>query len=233
MSLADLTARAVRRAIAEFDRIGRDAFLRKYRFGTARGYLLKGKKGKVYDSKAIAGVAHGYLPRRRPLDNLEFSGGAATVQKVLQKLGFKVGGPKSSKRPTTVRQVRKFMEAQERIARRLSTRKLRQRAQRAKKRPDSRKVTARMYVRNAAVAEYAKRLAKGRCDLCRRRAPFRILGKRAYLECHHITWLARGGEDTIGNTVALCPNCHRKMHLLNLKSDRLMLKGRVSQRLVR
>lgn len=23
------------------------------------------------------------------------------------------------------------------------------------------------------------------------------------------------GEDTIENTVALCPNCHRKMHVIN------------------
>ncbi|WP_347342542.1 hypothetical protein [Bradyrhizobium diazoefficiens] len=24
----------------------------------------------------------------------------------------------------------------------------------------------------------------------------------------------------MGNTVALCPNCHRKMHVLNAKADR-------------
>ncbi|WP_296863638.1 HNH endonuclease [Thermosyntropha sp.] len=29
----------------------------------------------------------------------------------------------------------------------------------------------------------------------------------------HIEWLSRGGTDTIDNTVALCPNCHRKMHV--------------------
>ena len=27
------------------------------------------------------------------------------------------------------------------------------------------------------------------------------------------------GEDTIENSVALCPNCHRKMHVLNFKAD--------------
>ncbi|WP_429628901.1 HNH endonuclease [Tunturiibacter psychrotolerans] len=36
-----------------------------------------------------------------------------------------------------------------------------------------------------------------------------------YLECHHIVWLARGGDDTIENTVAMCPNCHRRMHVLD------------------
>jgi hypothetical protein len=40
MSLADLTPEAVRQAIAEFDRLGRDAFLSTYGFGKARGYFL-------------------------------------------------------------------------------------------------------------------------------------------------------------------------------------------------
>ena len=32
-------------------------------------------------------------------------------------------------------------------------------------------------------------------------------------------WLSEGGEDSIENTVALCPNCHRKMHVVNLQED--------------
>ena len=35
--------------------------------------------------------------------------------------------------------------------------------------------------------------------------------------------LSKGGEDSEHNTVALCPNCHRKMHILNNKSDRDIL----------
>ncbi|MFV5483444.1 HNH endonuclease [Acinetobacter towneri] len=48
-----------------------------------------------------------------------------------------------------------------------------------------------------------------------------------YLETHHIVWLARGGEDTISNTVALCPNCHKRMHLLDLEEDKVKLLSRV------
>ena len=44
-----------------------------------------------------------------------------------------------------------------------------------------------------------------------------------YLETHHIVWLSNGGEVTPDNTVALCPNSHRKMHSLNLKKDRDIL----------
>ena len=41
-----------------------------------------------------------------------------------------------------------------------------------------------------------------------------------YLETHYIIWLSKGGEDSVINAVALCPNCIRKTHSLNDKSDR-------------
>lgn len=44
------------------------------------------------------------------------------------------------------------------------------------------------------------------------------------METHHIEWLAHGGADTVENTVALCPNCHKKMHIVNAEADRLKLK---------
>ena len=31
------------------------------------------------------------------------------------------------------------------------------------------------------------------------------------------------GDDSLSNTVALCPNCHRKMHILDLESDKKIL----------
>ena len=34
---------------------------------------------------------------------------------------------------------------------------------------------------------------------------------------------SRGGDDSLDNTVALCPNCHRKMHFLDLESDSKIL----------
>jgi len=59
MSLADMTAEGVRRALTEFDQLGRNAFLAKYKLGKAREYFLV-DGGKRYDSKAIAGAGHGY-----------------------------------------------------------------------------------------------------------------------------------------------------------------------------
>jgi 5-methylcytosine-specific restriction protein A len=84
----------------------------------------------------------------------------------------------------------------------------------------SRKITSNAYIRDAYVAEFAKRRADGYCQLCEKPAPFSNRDGIPYLECHHIEWISKGGSDTIENTVALCPNCHRKMHEWNLKSDR-------------
>jgi 5-methylcytosine-specific restriction protein A len=46
-----------------------------------------------------------------------------------------------------------------------------------------------------------------------------------FLHAHHIIWLNRNGPDTIDNCVALCPNCHAKMHILDLRDDIAKLTG--------
>ena len=79
--------------------------------------------------------------------------------------------------------------------------------------------TTNTYGRNKYVSEYAKRRAHGICQLCRNQAPFIDFDGKPFLETHHIIWLSKGGTDSLDNTVALCPNCHRKMHVLNLEED--------------
>lgn len=79
--------------------------------------------------------------------------------------------------------------------------------------------TSGSFVRDRYVSEYAKRRAHGICQLCGRPAPFNDKNGNPYLETHHIIWLGEGGDDSINNVVALCPNCHRKMHSLNLNED--------------
>jgi predicted HNH restriction endonuclease len=62
------------------------------------------------------------------------------------------------------------------------------------------------------VAEVLLR-ADGRCEMCKTLAPFRRSATREpYLEVHHLVWLAREGDDTVKNAIALCPNCHREAH---------------------
>jgi putative restriction endonuclease len=91
MALADLSSRtAVLAAVREFDQLGRDGFLGQYGFGRARQYFLE-IDGKLYDSKAIVGAAHGYeFPDEGPLGWDDFSGGEYTVQRKLEELGFSV-----------------------------------------------------------------------------------------------------------------------------------------------
>ena len=85
--------------------------------------------------------------------------------------------------------------------------------------PEKKEIKTNSYVRNPYISEYAKRRAKGKCQLCESEAPFKNNIGRPYLETHHVIWLSKGGLDTVENTVALCPNCHRKMHILNCKND--------------
>lgn len=109
-------------------------------------------------------------------------------------------------------------------AKRLSDAELRRRANGANRKNGSRQALSTQYDRNPWVSENAKRLANGICQLCEQPAPFMKSNGEPYLETHHIVWLAKGGEDTPQNTVALCPNCHRKMHVLNDKKDTEKLK---------
>ena len=56
-------------------------------------------------------------------------------------------------------------------------------------------------------------LAEGKCEKCGQEAPFiSALDGMPYLEVHHIKSIAEGGEDTVDNTIALCPNCHKEIH---------------------
>ncbi|MEQ3727741.1 MAG: HNH endonuclease signature motif containing protein [Tateyamaria sp.] len=90
MALSDINRAAVISTIEEFDRRGRDAFLQQHGFGRSRAYFLR-FDGKLYDSKAIIGVAHGYLEGDwGPLPATQFNGGEATVAETLRTLGFEV-----------------------------------------------------------------------------------------------------------------------------------------------
>ena len=87
-----------------------------------------------------------------------------------------------------------------------------------------RKATSSVFVRSEKVIRETKRRAHGLCQLCGKPAPFNDKEGKPYLEVHHVTWLSRGGEDSTQNTVALCPNCHKCMHVLDKQEDVEKLK---------
>ena len=121
--------------------------------------------------------------------------------------------------PISINIIRNLERRKERDARRLTNEEIEEKAhQFGRKTTGIREARVNQYQRNPYVAEHAKRRANGRCELCRNLAPF-LDGDRPYLETHHIKLLARGGPDTIENTAALCPNCHRRMHVLDDPDD--------------
>lgn len=74
-------------------------------------------------------------------------------------------------------------------------------------------VQSSAFVRNPDVIAEVLERAGGVCEECRNPAPFvRKSDGTPYLEVHHVIQLAVGGEDTVENAIALCPNCHRKRH---------------------
>lgn len=104
-------------------------------------------------------------------------------------------------------------------SRKLSSEMLEEYVRKAPKIPGTVQTKATAYYRNQYVVEYVRRRASGRCELCANLGPFVVGDGLPFLEVHHVKWLSDGGEDTIENTVALCPNCHRKMHIINAEVD--------------
>jgi hypothetical protein len=69
------------------------------------------------------------------------------------------------------------------------------------------------FLRSPVVKAWVLQAAKGSCECCKAQAPFKTVLGVLFLEVHHVTPLADGGSDTPENTVAVCPNCHRALHL--------------------
>lgn len=90
--LVRLNRQSVELALEEFVSLGRDAFLAKYKFGKARDFfVVHPATGTLCDSKAVVGAAYGLqFPEEGPLPADAFSGGLATVVKILRSLGFEL-----------------------------------------------------------------------------------------------------------------------------------------------
>jgi len=97
--------------------------------------------------------------------------------------------------------------------------------------PETRKSERTEYLRDPAVKAWVLEKAAGICELCGKPAPFVTDEGLPYLEHHHVIPLAEGGPDTVENSVALCPNCHRMCHAGKERTDaRRKLLERVKRR---
>jgi len=87
------------------------------------------------------------------------------------------------------------------------------RLQASDKKPKTKKVTIKVYIRNPDVVAEVLYRAKEICQHCKKPAPFkRDTNGLGYLEVHHIEPLSENGDDTVENSIALCANCHRHAH---------------------
>lgn len=75
------------------------------------------------------------------------------------------------------------------------------------------------FIRDPNVVAWILEQAEGHCESCNAPAPFEGRDHLPFLEVHHVRPLFEGGPDNINNTVALCPNCHRAMHMAHNSSE--------------
>ena len=95
----------------------------------------------------------------------------------------------------------------------VSSEERRARLEAAERFPKRYQVLSQGFARNPDVVAAVLARARGACERCGSPAPFiRERDGTPYLEVHHTVWLAKGGQDTVDNAIALCPNCHRELH---------------------
>ena len=85
--------------------------------------------------------------------------------------------------------------------------------------PQKSNVTSVAYFRDPLVKAWILNNAQGTCEACSDHAPFSKPDGSPYLEVHHLQTLSEGGSDTIDNCIAVCPNCHRRLHYGNDKDS--------------
>jgi len=90
--------------------------------------------------------------------------------------------------------------------------------------------SATVFFRDPKVVAWTLQNSAGVCESCDSPAPFNRNGGVPYLEVHHVIPLSEGGSDTPENCVALCPNCHRAVHLSHDNAARVeLLYGKISR----
>ena len=87
--------------------------------------------------------------------------------------------------------------------------------------------------RDPKVVAWVLKNSDGICESCNDPAPFTKPDGDFYLEVHHLRRLVDGGSDTITNAVAVCPNCHRRLHYANDRNEVLLNLYRGVSRLMK
>lgn len=65
--------------------------------------------------------------------------------------------------------------------------------------------------RSKVLSRQIHQMYQGRCQICGFDPPVLVYGVEA-CQSHHLTYLSRGGDDSLDNIVLLCPNHHNVIH---------------------
>lgn len=151
------------------------------------GNLIKTSDGTPYKARAQAG---GWSPVHEVAWELMEANTSSLEETVQKELTQKVSKSLSGKSEVRKRRLKE-----------------------ASKKPEIMQIVSKGYKRNPDVIAEVLIRAKGICERCNSKAPFINKKDRTpYLEVHHKQTLAENGEDTVENSEALCPNCHREAH---------------------
>jgi hypothetical protein len=92
--------------------------------------------------------------------------------------------------------------------------------------PERREQKLSVHERDPKVKAWIIKNANGKCECCGVDGFIKEDGN-IFLEVHHLRLLAENGSDTLQNAVALCANCHRKLHYAKNKEE--MRKGLIKK----
>lgn len=173
-------------------------------FGTPRLYQLV-YDGKKYPPKAAVGIARTILTgtEHGPHD---LHGGESGANRILRNLGFEIERIRSINFQPTA-----DLKELDRRVNNLRSFILEEKPE-GTSQPEKVTRTTVQCKRDPVVKAWILENAKGVCEACDNEAPFEDDDGRAFLEVHHVEFLADGGPDIVENAVAICPNCHRRLH---------------------
>lgn len=188
--MTTITAAKVRNAIRRYDKGERP-----YRFTKPRAWYLVGEHGRAYPLKYIYALAINQTPS---------SFNTSDPIRELNKLGFDLKREPKDFEAEFSKRVEESLAAPS--ARRV-------RLANASTVPSQSVREVVVYERNPDVVAEVLSRARGVCEACKKPAPFlKKSNGKPFLEVHHVKQLANGGEDTVENAIAVCPNCHRQAH---------------------
>jgi 5-methylcytosine-specific restriction protein A len=168
---------------------------RPFRHTEPRSWYVSDSKGHLYPLKYIYALAIGETPS---------SFNTSDPLRIFPQLGFQVHRHPKDSTAGFEAKIRASMKDAHARAERIA---------KAPRKPSQRIVQSVVFDRNPDVVAEVLLRANGKCEYCNSQAPFiRKKDKTPYLEVHHKQQLSHGGEDTVENAIAVCPNCHRQAH---------------------